>query len=69
VPYIVDILKTIHPPTETGIEDMVHGYHIGKVGLVVGDKEYPLIRQGADNLRAIYKQMIEASITAMGQRA
>jgi len=50
MPYITYVLETIHSAMETGIEHMIHGYHISKISLVIGDKKHSLIGQGADNL-------------------
>jgi hypothetical protein len=47
---------------------MKHGYYIGKIGLVIGDKQYIGIGQLRDNFRAFNLQLIHATITGMGKK-
>jgi hypothetical protein len=39
---------------KAGIEDVIHGDHIRKVSLVIGDKEHSSIRERTDDLGAFY---------------
>jgi len=69
VPEISNVLDIILPSTQSSIEDMKHGHHIGKIGLMVRHKEYVLIGQSLNDLATVDLQCVESLKSPMGKRA